>query len=152
MVQGGIGIELWTMTEDILFDNLYVGHSAEDAKKFAAETFEIKKPLEVAADKPLADDDDDETVSFRDDPVGFIRTRVISFVEAAKADPLEAFKSQPETAVALLGTLFTLFGMFGALISIIGGAQKPVVTKVQLIFNLLLSELITVSVLVHQKD
>ena len=33
------------MTEDILFDNLYVGHSVEDAKKLAAETFEVKKPL-----------------------------------------------------------------------------------------------------------
>jgi hypothetical protein len=127
---GGVGIELWTMTEDILFDNLYVGHSAEDAKKLAAETFEIKKPLEVAADKPLsADDDDDETVSFRDDPVGFLRTRVIAFIEAAKADPLGAFKSQPETGAALLGTVFTLFGMFGALISIISGSQKPVLTK-----------------------
>ncbi|KAF8807907.1 calnexin [Phlegmacium glaucopus] len=127
---GGVGIELWTMTEDILFDNLYIGHSAEDAKKFAAETFEIKKPLEVAADKPItAEDDDEEPLSFKDDPVSFIRTRVIAFIEAAKDDPLGAFKSQPETGAALAGALFTLFGMFGALISIIGGAQKPVVTK-----------------------
>jgi len=120
------------MTEDILFSNLYIGHSAEDAKKLAAETFEIKKPLEVAADKPLTTDDDEEKVSFKDDPVNFIRTRVIAFIEAAKVDPLVAFKSQPETGAALAGALFTLFGMFGALLSIIGGAQKPVVTKVGL--------------------
>src|SRR5271168_4050021 len=127
------------MTEDILFDNLYVGHSAEDAKKFAAETFEIKKPLEVAADKPMVadDEDDDDEVSFKDDPVSFIRTRVIAFIKAAKVDPLEAFKSQPETGAALAATFFTLFGMFGALISIISGAQKPVVTKVRLFLLLL---------------
>jgi hypothetical protein len=38
---GGIGIELWTMTEDILFDNVYLGHSLEDAKALAAETFNV---------------------------------------------------------------------------------------------------------------
>lgn len=122
---------MWTMTEDILFDNIYVGHSAEDAKKFAAETFEVKKPLEVAADKPVtADEDEEDTITFKDDPVSFIRTRVISFIEAAKLDPLNAFKTQPETAAALVGALFTLFGMLSALVGIIGGAQKPVVTKV----------------------
>ncbi|KAF8167548.1 Calreticulin family-domain-containing protein [Crassisporium funariophilum] len=127
---GGVGIELWTMTEDILFDNIYVGHSVEDAKKLAAETFEIKKPLEVAADKPdVAEDEDDEQISFKDDPISFIRTRVLAFIEAAKVDPLQAFKTQPETGAALAGALFTLFGMLGALVSIIGGAQKPVVTK-----------------------
>lgn len=121
------------MTEDILFSNIYVGHSAEDAKQLAAETFEVKKPLEVAANKPLAsDDDEEEKVSFKDDPISFIRTHVIAFIEAAKADPLAALKSQPETGAALVGALFTLFGMFGALISIIGGSQKPVVTKVRL--------------------
>jgi len=126
---GGIGIELWTMTEDILFDNIYVGHSAEFAKKLAAETFEIKKPLETAADKSETDDEEEEKISFKDDPVSFIRSRVLSFIEAAKANPLEAFKSQPETGADLVFALFTLFGMFGALINIIGGAQKPVVTK-----------------------
>ncbi|KAH9486434.1 116 kDa U5 small nuclear ribonucleoprotein component [Psilocybe cubensis] len=127
---GGVGIELWTMTEDILFDNIYVGHSAEDAKAFAAETFEVKKPIEVALDKPVTvDDDEEESISFKEDPVSFIRTRVIAFVEAAKLDPVSAFKSQPETGAAIVGALFTLFGMLSALVGIIGGAQKPVVTK-----------------------
>jgi len=119
------------MTEDILFDNIYIGHSAEDAKKLAAQTFEVKKPLEVAADKPpVTEEDDEEKISFKDDPVSFIRTRVISFIEAAKENPVEAIKSQPETGAALVAALFSLFGMLGALVSIIGGAQKPVVTKV----------------------
>jgi hypothetical protein len=122
------------MTEDILFDNIYVGHSAADAKKLAAETFDIKKPLEVAADKPVADDDEEEKISFKDDPVSFIRTRVLAFIEAAKINPLDAFKSQPETGAALVCALFTLFGMLGALVNIIGGAQKAVVTKVRSFF------------------
>jgi len=38
------------MTEDILFDNIYVGHSVDDAKALAAETFDIKHSLEKVAD------------------------------------------------------------------------------------------------------
>lgn len=126
------------MTEDILFTNIYVGHSAEDAKKLAAETFEIKKPLEVAADKKhlTTDDEEEDKVAFKDDPIAYLRTRVLDFIAAARADPIEAFKSQPETGAALVFALFTLFGMFGALINIIGGAQKPVVTKVGLFLSL----------------
>ncbi|KAG5220329.1 coq1 hexaprenyl diphosphate synthase [Salix suchowensis] len=76
--RGGVGIELWTMTEDILFDNIYVGHSVDDAKALAAATFEI-----------------------------------LTFVDAAKIDPLAAFKTQPETGAALAVALFTIFGMIG---------------------------------------
>lgn len=118
------------MTEDILFDNIYIGYSLEDAKAFAAETFEIKKPLEVASDKSVDDEVDEDTPTFKEDPVGFIRTRVISFVEAAKEDPVAAIKAHPRTGAAFAGALFTAFGLIGALIGIIGGAQKPVVTKV----------------------
>ncbi|TFK42020.1 Calreticulin family-domain-containing protein [Crucibulum laeve] len=127
---GGVGIELWTMTEDILFDNLYIGHSVEDAKKFATETFEVKKPLEAAADKPAGSDEEDEdAVSFKEDPIAFLREKVLNFVEAAKEDPVQAFKDQPKVGGGLIGALFTLFGMLGALFGLVGGAQKPVVTK-----------------------
>ena len=33
------------MTENIMFDNIYVGHSVDDAKKLAAETFDINEGL-----------------------------------------------------------------------------------------------------------
>ncbi|KAF8633545.1 hypothetical protein AX15_001348 [Amanita polypyramis BW_CC] len=125
---GGVGIELWTMTEDILFDNLYVGHSVEDAKKFADETFGIKKPLEVKNDKPVdADEDEVEIPAFKEDPVGFVRQKVLNFVDAAKENPVEAFKAQPETGAVLTGVFLTLFGMIGAFLGIIGGS-KPHIT------------------------
>jgi len=125
---GAVGIELWTMTEDILFDNIYVGHSIEDANKLAAETFEVKKPIEAAAAKAAEPEApaDEETPSFKDDPVAFIRQRLFTFVDAAQIDPLEAVKTQPETAAALAGVLFTLFGMLGALFGVVGGQQKPI--------------------------
>ena len=48
------------MTEDILFDNIYVGHSVEDAKALAVETFEVKKALEAASKKDEEEDEDEE--------------------------------------------------------------------------------------------
>ncbi|KAG6826918.1 hypothetical protein H0H92_013897 [Tricholoma furcatifolium] len=126
---GGVGIELWTMTEDILFDNLYIGHSIEDAQALAKETFDVKKPLEADAAKPPASDDDEEedSVSFKEDPITFIREKALTFIEAAKEDPVAAFKTQPETGVALAATLFTFLGMIGALFGLVGSSSPAVV-------------------------
>lgn len=132
MTQGGIGIELWTMTEDILFDNIYIGHSVEDASKFKAETFDIKKPLEVEQAKPKTNTkhvDDEEEVSFSEDPIEFIRSKVFKFVDLAKLDPVLAFKTQPEVGAVLVLSIVTFFGMLGAIFGLVGGSQPPV-TKV----------------------
>ena len=43
-----IGFEIWTMQSDILFDNIYIGHSIEDAEKLKTETFDVKHPIELA--------------------------------------------------------------------------------------------------------
>jgi len=128
---GGVGIELWTMTEDILFDNMYVGHSVEDAQKLAKETFEVKKPLEVAANKApaAAEEDETEPIPFKEDPIEWIRSHVLDFADAARADPVGAFKSQPEVGAAIAGALFTIFGMIGAVFGLVGSASKPVITK-----------------------
>lgn len=128
-LQGGVGIELWTMTEDILFDNIYVGHSPEDARVLAQETYFVKKPLETAKTAVVDDEEADEVPSFKEDPVAFIRYKIIAFIELAKLDPLTAFKSHPETGAALAGATLTFFGMLGALLGLIGGSQKPI-TKV----------------------
>ena len=128
---GGVGIELWSMTEDILFDNLYVGHSVEDAATLAAETWEVKHAAEEAAKKAnVVEDEEDETpASFKEDPVAFIRGQIFTFIEALKVDPIFAVKSQPETAVGLTLALTTLFGMIGVLFGLIGGQQKPITTS-----------------------
>lgn len=126
---GGVGIELWTMTEDILFDNIYIGHSVDDAKALAAQTFDIKKPLENVAAKPADEEEDDDTPSFKDDPIAFIRQKVFTFLNLAKIDPMLAFKTHPETGGAMGIALFTLIGMFGALFGLVGSQQKPVITK-----------------------
>ena len=114
------------MTEDILFDNIYVGHSEEDANKLKADTFDIKKPLEEAENKAKIEDEDVEPATFKEDPVSFIRQKVFDFVDVAKVDPVFAFKSQPETGAAIVAAFTTFLGVLLSLIGIIGSAQKPV--------------------------
>lgn len=128
---GGVGIELWTMTEDILFDNIYVGHSVEDARKLAEETYFVKKKLEDIKDKvdEKIDEDDEEAIDFKAEPVEFIRRKVFKFIELAKIDPVLAFKTHPETGAGLTLSVVTLFGMLGVLFGFVGAQQKPI-TKV----------------------
>ncbi|KAI0718917.1 Calreticulin family-domain-containing protein [Cerioporus squamosus] len=125
---GGVGIELWTMTEDILFDNIYVGHSVEDARKLAEETYFVKKKLEDIRTKAEEKEDDieDEVVDFKAEPVEFIRRKVFKFIELAKIDPLLAFKTHPETGAGLTLSVVTLFGMLGVLFGFVGAQQKPI--------------------------
>ncbi|KAK6459384.1 Calnexin [Scheffersomyces xylosifermentans] len=45
---GGLGFELWSMNNDILFDNIYLGHSVKEAEMIGNETFKVKFDLEYA--------------------------------------------------------------------------------------------------------
>jgi hypothetical protein len=117
------------MTEDILFNNIYVGHSVEDAKAFADETFYIKHPIEKAASEaaqPKPTDEESNEVSFREDPLEWIRTQAFAFYDLAKIDPVGAFKTKPETGAAIVAVLLTFFGSLGALFGLIGGSQASV--------------------------
>jgi hypothetical protein len=122
------------MTEDIMFDNIYVGHSIDDAKALAAETFDIKHALEKAADKAAVDEAEEELdeVIFAENPIEFLRNKAFKFILLARVDPIAALKTQPETGVAFVGAILTFFGMLGALFGLVGSQQKTV-TKVRLL-------------------
>lgn len=124
------------MTEDILFSNIYVGHSLEDATAFAAETFDIKHSLEQTADQAAFSEDEEEQdeLTFAANPVEFLRNKAFMFIALARVDPVAAFKTQPETGVALAGALLTFCGMLGALFGLVGSQQKTV-TKVRFLLR-----------------
>lgn len=127
---GGIGIELWTMTEDIFFDNIYLGHSLEDAKALAAETFEIKKTLEATSKAAAeAKEEAEDQIVFKEDPVGFIREKVFEFIDMAQVDPVGAAKARPETAAGLALAVVTLFGMLAVFVTSLFGSQPKPVAK-----------------------
>lgn len=120
---GAIGFEIWTMQKDILFDNIYIGHSIEDAEKLKAETFDVKVKIEKAEEektKPKIDDKKDSPLDlkFTDDPVKYVQDKVELFVDIAKRDPVLAAKAVPEVAggiagLALLIVALLVGGIFG---------------------------------------
>ena len=118
-----IGFEIWTMQNDILFDNIYIGHSVSDAEKLAQDTFEVKKAVEKAqeeADKPKKDETEkpksSSDLSFMDDPVTYAKQKVNLFAAIAQRDPIEAIKFVPEVAagiaIGFVTLLFVLLGLF----------------------------------------
>lgn len=110
------------MNEDILFDNIYIGHSVEDAKALQKETFDIKKPNEKKAEEDAKPADQKPApkspfdLVFADDPVLFIKEKTALFVELFKRNPVDAVKFVPEVAGAIgVGLLTLLIIIAGAL-------------------------------------
>jgi calnexin len=101
------------MQNDILFDNIYIGHSVEDANAFRKETFDLKVEAEKAEEKanePKWDEKKDEVepVDFKKDPVKFVlqkvqpyRQQVEDFIAEAKKDPIKAAQATPQVAGGL---------------------------------------------------
>lgn len=127
---GAIGFEIWTMQSDILFDNIYIGHSIEDAEKLAEETFVPKRAAEKLveeaekpkkADKPSSPGD----LKFTDDPLTYVKEKVDLFVTIAQKDPVEAIKFVPEVAGGIGAVLVTFIALLVTLFSS-GSAPAPV--------------------------
>ncbi|KAF7508003.1 hypothetical protein GJ744_009900 [Endocarpon pusillum] len=119
---GAIGFEIWTMQKDILFDNIYIGHSVEDAAAFRKETWDVKRPAEDAAEaasKPKLEDKPKSPMDlvFKDDPVKYVKEKLELFITIAKKDPVEAIRFLPEVAggigVAVVTVLALLIGAIG---------------------------------------
>jgi len=114
------------MQNDILFDNIYIGHSAADAEKLRKETFDVKIAAEKAEEAVSTPKPDDKPKSpmdlkFTDDPVHYVREKLDLFWTIAKRDPVQAIKFVPEVAgglgvaaVTILALLFAALGMGGA--------------------------------------
>lgn len=127
-----IGFEIWTMQNDILFDNIYIGHSVEDAAKLAEETFKEKHPIEQLAEladkpkeaeKPKSPND----LKFLDDPVHFIKEKLDLFITIAQKDPIQAVKFVPEVAGGIGALLVTLIAIIVGIAS--SGGAPPAAQK-----------------------
>ena len=119
------------MQSDILFDNIYIGHSVEDATKFKNETFDVKQKVEKAeedASKPKPSDlpKPEPESSFKDDPVAYVREKVDLFYDIAKNDPIQAVKMLPEVAGGIGALVVTVIAL---LVAIVGMGTKGVPPK-----------------------
>lgn len=124
------------MQNDILFDNIYIGHSIADAEKLAAETFAPKHAAEKAlaeADKPKPEDPKSPSdLNFLDDPVLYIREKVDLFLTIAQRDPMEAVRFVPEVAGGIAAIFVSLIALVVGLVGMGGSAapaKKPAATK-----------------------
>lgn len=133
---GAIGFEIWTMQNNILFDNIYIGHSVEDARKFAEETFDKKHPFEELAelaDKPK----EDETakpkspldLKFLDDPVHYVKEKLDLFLTIAAKNPIDAIRFVPEAAGGIAAILVTIIAIIVGVVGL-GGSAAPAAKKV----------------------
>ena len=128
---GAIGFEIWTMQNNILFDNIYIGHSIEDAEKFAQETFFEKHPVEQLLElesKPKPDENKPSSPSdlvFLDDPVRFIKAKLDLFLSLVQTDPIQAFKFVPEVAVGIGAILASLLVVVFSIISSSSSSAAP---------------------------
>jgi calnexin len=111
------------MQSDILFDNIYIGHSVEDAAALRAETYDLKRPVEDAeeaaakpkpADKPKSPSE----LVFKDDPVTYVKEKFDLFVTIAKRDPIEAIRFVPEIAGGLGALVVVLIAFVVGAISL----------------------------------
>ncbi|TVY78190.1 Calnexin-like protein [Lachnellula suecica] len=129
---GAIGFEIWTMQNDIQFNNIYIGHSVADAEKFAQETFFEKHPIEQLielAEKPKDEPKPAKSPSdlvFLDDPVHYIKEKLDLFFTIAQNDPVQAVKFVPEAAAGLAGVLVTLIAVIIGVVSMGGSTPAPV--------------------------
>jgi len=128
-----IGFEIWTMQNDIMFDNIYIGHSVEDANKLAEETFKEKHPVEQwyeLQDKPKEPEKpkSPDELKFMDDPVHFMKEKWELFLAVAKNNPVEAIKYVPEISGSIGAVVITILAV---LASVIGKAGAPVPAEVK---------------------
>lgn len=117
------------MQADILFDNIYIGHSIEDAAALRAETYDIKRPLEDAEDaksKPVPDSKPSSPLdlNFMDDPVTYVKEKLDLFITLAKKDPLEAVKFMPDVAGVIGGAVVLVLAILVGALGL-GSAAAP---------------------------
>lgn len=125
------------MQSDITFDNIYIGHSVEDAAKFAEETFLEKHPHEELAEldeKPKLDEKKPPKspmdLEFMDDPMFYIKEKFDLFMTIGKSgDWVQAAKFVPEVP----GAIAALVGVFSLLFFLLAGgsaaAASPAVKR-----------------------
>jgi len=122
------------MQSDILFDNIYIGHSVEDAEKLKAETYDVKATIEKAEEDaakppPPPKPESPTDLKFMDDPVLYIREKVDLFYTLAKKDPVQAIKTLPEVAGGIGAVAVTILALIVGVLGMAGGSPPPQVKK-----------------------
>lgn len=148
---GGIGFELWTMENQIMFDNIYLGHSIEEAELIGNYTFTPKEILEREsheANRPRAKNEpvpppknfddlfSEESESSLSRFYEFISETLVakysnveSFYLEFRLSPLETIVKHPFKFVAYcIGFVFTFTLTFGLMSTFVYLVSGPIAT------------------------
>ncbi|CAG8575429.1 2656_t:CDS:10 [Paraglomus brasilianum] len=98
---------------------------AQDAKKFADETWAVKYKIEKATeDNEEAKLTPSTTPSFSDDPVQYVQHKVNEFLAVFWDDPVKGITEFPVIAGGLAGGFIVFFVLLGLLFSLLTPAKK----------------------------
>lgn len=123
------------MQNDILFDNIYIGHSIEDANKLKELSYDLKIKSEKAqeeAERPKAKETPGslDDMKFMEDPVAFLKTlfevyrnKFELFVKLAQINPVEAAQTMPDIAGGIIGVIAIVLVSIVSLV-LAGGPSK----------------------------
>ena len=122
------------MQSDILFDNIYIGHSVEDAEKLKEETYDVKAAIEKAEEdaakpKPKDSPESPMDLKFTDDPVLYVREKMDLFWTLAQKDPLTAVKTLPEVAGGIGAVAVSIIALLIGVVSMTSASTPPQVKK-----------------------
>ena len=134
---GAVGFELWTMQNDIMFDNIFIGHSVEEADKFAKKYWFPKHEAELAlenaqyekerskfgSEKDIQSDDRSPVARVQATFAAF-RKDIEGFVMRFRRDPLETSKREPLMLVTFGGILFFPLVFLMLIRSLFAGKSK----------------------------
>lgn len=123
---GAIGIEIWTMQKNILFDNFYLGHSIEEAEAIGNFTFvpklAIEQKQENAKIKEVKQDQRKDMYKsmlehFQSDPIDFAITMYRTFMINVNTDPLTFIMEQPVVFIGCIVAFLTASALGMGLLS-----------------------------------
>ncbi|KAF9308037.1 hypothetical protein BGZ91_008002, partial [Linnemannia elongata] len=120
---GAVGFEIWTMQKDILFDNIYIGHSIADAESLAAESWEIKYKAEKEQeelDNPTPKSEEDASKA-DESLVQFMMRQAREFIDVAREDPMQAMTAYPLIVSCLAGVVGISFGLMLIIMGLMHG-------------------------------
>ncbi|VEU21352.1 DEKNAAC102695 [Brettanomyces naardenensis] len=142
---GAVGFELWTMTNSILFDDIYIGHSIEEAEDIGNSTFLPKVEIEekesaAASPKPKFEPEEPEELEREADSyiseifdiaiakfVTFLGNSN-SYIISLTTDPVHTLLNRPGEAVlyssVFLSFFSLIFGFWSALLYLITGGSS----------------------------
>lgn len=122
-----VGFELWTLQNDILFDNIYLGHDEAAAFAFAKESWLPKFTLETQLEKAEREADDAKKMAEEASPIqgyiDYLSATILEILDDLTIDPVEASAKHSSILGPLLVTIVLIvYGLYKFMAKM---AKKP---------------------------